>query len=163
MPCSQLLDYLNENNVEYDLTEHPSAFAAQEVAFKAGVPGRLFAKTVVVKLDGHLAMAVLPADSNIDFQLLRELSGAATISLAVEHDFDDRFPECELGAMPPFGHLFGMEVFVAGSMIRADMISFNAGTHTEILTLPYWEFERLVEPKIGNFSYRRMKEMNSRG
>lgn len=163
MPCSQLLDYLKQNNVEFELTEHPCAYSASDVAFKAGVSGRLFAKTVLVKLDGHMAMAVLPADSRIDFQLLRELAGAATISLAVESDFDDRFPECELGAMPPFGHLFGMEVFVAGSMIRADMISFNAGTHTEILTLPYWEFERLVEPQIGSFSFRRMKEMKSRG
>lgn len=162
MPCSQLLHYLNENNVEFDLTEHPSAYAAQDVAFKAGVPGRLFAKTVLVKLDGHLAMAVLPADSKIDFQLLRELSGAGTINLAVENDFNDRFPECELGAMPPFGPLFGMEVFVTGTMIQAGMVSFNAGTHTEILTMPYWEFERLVEPTVGNFSFRRMKEMESR-
>ncbi len=76
MPCPQLLDYLTENNVEFELTEHPSAYAAQDVAFKAGVPRRLFAKTVLVKLDGLLAMAVLPAHSNIDFQFLRELSGA---------------------------------------------------------------------------------------
>ena len=163
MPCSQLLDYLSENDVDFELTEHPSAYAAQDVAYKAGVSGRLFAKTVLVKIDGHMAMAVLPADSKIDFQMLGELAGSETISLAVESDFVDRFPECELGAMPPFGPLFGMEVFVSGSMIRADTISFNAGTHTEILTLPFWEFERLVEPTMGNFSFRRMEEMKFRG
>ena len=162
MPCAKLLEYLTENKVDFELKDHPNAYAAQDVAFKSGVPGRLFAKTVMVKLNGKMAMAVLPADSKIDFQLLRELSGANTISLAVENDFDDRFPECELGAMPPFGQLFGMEVFVAGTMIRADMVSFNAGTHTEILTLPFWEFERLVEPTVGNFSFRRLKEMHSR-
>ena len=163
MPCAKLLEYLTENKVDFDLTDHPSAFAAQDVAFKAGVPGRLFAKTVLVKLDGKMAMAVLPADSKVDFHLLRETAGAETITLAVENEFEEKFPDCELGAMPPFGHLYGMEVFVAGSLIRADSISFNAGNHSEILTMPFWEFERLVEPKIGYFTFRRLQEKNAMG
>jgi Ala-tRNA(Pro) deacylase len=161
MPCAKLLEYLTENKVEFELTEHPSAYAAQDVAYKSGVPGRLFAKTVLVKLDGKMAMAVLPADSKVDFHLLRETAGASTISLALEDEFEELFPDCELGAMPPFGHLYDMEVFVAGSLIRADMISFNAGTHTEILTVPFWEFERLVEPRIGYFTFRRLQEKKS--
>jgi len=84
MPCAKLLEYLTENKVDFDLTDHPSAYAAQDVAFKAGVPGRLFAKTVLVKLDGKMAMAVLPADSKVDFHLLRETAGAETITLAVK-------------------------------------------------------------------------------
>jgi Ala-tRNA(Pro) deacylase len=163
MPCEKLLEYLTENNVQYELKNHPNAFTAQDVAFKAGVPGRLFAKTVMVKLDGKMAMAVLPADSKVDFHLLRESAGAETITLAVEDEFEALFPDCELGAMPPFGHLYGMEVFVAGSLIRADTISFNAGTHTEILTMPFWEFERLVEPKIGYFTFRRLQEKKTAG
>ena len=161
MPCDKLLQYLTENKVDYELKNHPSAYAAQDVAFKAGIPGRLFAKTVMVKLDGKMAMAVLPADSKVDFHLLRETAGAKTIVLAVENEFEELFPDCELGAMPPFGHLYGMEVYVAGSLIRADSISFNAGTHTEILTMPFWEFERLVEPKIGYFTFRRLQEKKS--
>ena len=158
MPCPKLLEYLSENNVEFELHTHPSAYAAQDVAFKAGVPGRLFAKTVMVKLDGEMAMAVLPADSKIDFHLLRETAGADTISLALEEDFEPIFPSCELGAMPPFGHLYDMRVFVAGSLIRAETIAFNAGSHTEVLTMPFWEFERLVEPRIGYFTFRRLQE-----
>jgi Ala-tRNA(Pro) deacylase len=161
MPCAKLLEYLTKNKVDFELIEHPNAYAAQDVAYKSGVPGRLFAKTVMVKLDGNMAMAVLPADSKVDFHLLRETAGADTISLAVEDEFEELFPDCELGAMPPFGHLYGMEVFVAGSLIRADMISFNAGTHTEVLTMPFWEFERLVEPRIGYFTFRRLQEKKS--
>jgi len=163
MPCEKLLEYLTENKVDYELKNHPNAYAAQDVAFKSGVPGRLFAKTVMVKLNGEMAMAVLPADSKVDFHLLKETAGAKTITLAVEDEFEEKFPDCELGAMPPFGHLYGMEVFVAGSLIRADTISFNAGNHTEILTMPFWEFERLVEPKIGYFTFRRLQEKKSMG
>jgi len=161
MPCAKLLEYLDENGVAYELHEHANAYAAQDVAYKAGVPGRLFAKTVLVKLDGKMAMAVLPADSKIDFHLLRETAGAETITLALEDDFEERFPDCELGAMPPFGNMYGMQVYVAGSLIRADMIAFNAGTHTEVITMPFWEFERLVEPRIGYFTFRRLMERKS--
>ena len=163
MPCAKLLEYLAENDVDFELKKHPSAYAAQDVAFKSGVPGRLFAKTVMVKLDGEMAMAVLPADSKVDFHLLRETAGAETITLAVEDEFEEMFPDCELGAMPPFGNLYGMEVFVAGSLIRAETIAFNAGTHTEVLTMPFWEFERLVEPRIGYFTFRRLQEKKRLG
>ena len=155
MPCAQLIEYLTTNNVEFQLVDHPSAFAAQDVAFKSGVAGRVFAKTVMVKLDGDMAMAVLPADSRVDFHLLREAARAETITLCLEREFEEVFPDCELGAMPPFGHLYGMPVFVSGNLIRAESISFNAGTHTEVLTMPFTDFERLVEPHIGFFSFRR--------
>ena len=158
MPCEKLIDYLTENNVDFQLVDHPSAFAAQDVAFKSGVYGRKFAKTVMVNLDGKMAMAVLPSDSRVDFSLLREAAGAETVSLSLEDDFGRTFPDCELGAMPPFGHLYGMRVFVSGSLIRAESISFNAGTHTEVLTMPYGDFNRLVEPRVAYFAYRRPLE-----
>ncbi|MCB1182339.1 YbaK/EbsC family protein [bacterium] len=158
MACAKLFAYLTDRGVDFTVKEHPNAFAAQDVAFKSGVPGRLFAKTVMVKIDGEMAMAVLPADSRIDFHLLRETARADTICLATEQDFDPVFPDCELGAMPPFGNLYGMRVFVAGSLIRTDLIAFNAGSHTEVITMPFWQFEKLVEPTIGYFTYRRLQE-----
>lgn len=159
MPCEKLLEYLDENRVPYEMIVHPKAFAARDVAFKAGVPGRMFAKTVLIKLDGRLAMAVLPAEEKINFHLLREAAQAETITLATENDFESLFPDCELGAMPPFGNLYGMEVFVGGTMARAEIISFNAGSHTEVLTLPYLDFERLVMPHVAWFTFRQVREM----
>jgi len=161
MPCEKLLEYLDKNNVDYELVEHPHAYAAQEVATKAGIPGNTFAKAVLVKLDGLMSMAVLPAENKVNFNLLRDAAGAETISLAVEDEFQDRFPDCELGAMPPFGHLYSMQVFVAGSLTKAENISFNAGTHTEVITMPYEDFERLVQPKIARFTFRRLRERKS--
>jgi Ala-tRNA(Pro) deacylase len=105
-----------------------------------------------VKVDGKLAMAVLPASFHIDFELLKDGLGARTVELATETEFKDRFPECELGAMPPFGNLFGMDTFVAESLREDEEIAFNAGTHTELLRLAFADFERLVRPKILRFS-----------
>lgn len=161
MACAKLLEYLEDNGVDFDLQRHPSAYAAQDVAYKSGVPGRLFAKTVLLKVDGRMAMAVLPADSKVDFQLLRETAGAETISLAVEDEFAALFPDCELGAMPPFGNLYGMNVFISGSLIRAESMAFNAGSHTEVIAMPYREFERLVQPRIGYFTFRALQEKRS--
>lgn len=161
MPCAKLLEYLRKNHVDFELKEHPSAYAAQDVAYKSGVPARLFAKTVMVRLDGAMAMAVLPADSRIDFHLLRECARADTIALATEEEFAALFPDCELGAMPPFGNLWGMPVYIAGSLLRTDLIAFNAGSHREVITMPFWQFEKLAEPRIGYFTYRRLREKES--
>ena len=158
MPCEKLLEYLDDNMVEYEMVEHPHAYAAHDVAFKAGVPNHQFAKSVIVKLDGLMAMAVLPAENKVNFNLLRDAAGADTISLALEDEFEERFPDCELGAMPPFGNLYNLDVYVAGSLTNADQISFNAGTHTEVITMPYADFERLVRPQVARFSFRRLRE-----
>ena len=162
MPCDKLLDYLKSQNVKFDLVEHPQAYAARDVAFKAGVPGRMFAKTVMVKLDGKMAMAVLPAEEKVNFHLLREAGRADTIALATEREFGEIFPDCELGAMPPFGNLYGMEVFVGGTLARAQTITFNAGNHTEVITMPYVDFERLVMPRVAWFTFRQVKEMSGK-
>jgi Ala-tRNA(Pro) deacylase len=153
-----LAKFLDEQQIRYVRITHSPAYTAQEIAASAHIPGRELAKTVMVKLDGKMAMAVLPADSKVDFHLLRETAGAETITLALEDEFEAMFPDCELGAMPPFGHLYGMDVYVAGSLLGAGMISFNAGTHTEILTMPFSDFERLVEPRVGYFTFRRPLE-----
>lgn len=158
MPCEKLLEYLENSHIEFDRVEHPHAYAAQDVAYKAGIPGSMFAKTVLVKLDGLMGMAVLPAENKINFNLLREAAGAETISLALEEEFESRFPDCELGAMPPFGNLYKLPVYVAGSLTEAKTISFNAGTHTEVITMAYQDFERLVRPQVARFTFRRLRE-----
>lgn len=159
MPCHKLLEYLDDHHVPYELVEHPKAYAAKDVAFKAGIPGRVFAKTVLIKLDGKMAMAVLSAEDKVNFHLLREAARAQTITLATENEFEAVFPDCELGAMPPFGNLYGMDVFVGGTLARAETISFNAGNHTEVMTMPYADFERLVMPQMAWFTFRQVREL----
>ena len=157
MACEKLLEYLVENGVDFELVEHPQAYAAQDVAYKAGVPGRAFAKTVLVKLDGLMAMAVVPAEHKINFHVLREVADAETISLALEDEFENRFPDCELGAMPPFGNLYGMRVFLDEELGETGHVAFNAGTHTELVTMSYADLVRLVNPQISRFTYRRLQ------
>lgn len=159
MPCDKLLEFLDENAVPYTLIKHHEAFTAQEIAEKAHVSGKEFAKTVMVKLDGEMAMAVLPAENQVNFNLLREAAGAETVSLALERDFKELFPDCELGAMPPFGNLYGMRVFAAGSLTKCDHIAFNAGSHTELIKMACADFTRLVKPQVARFTYRRVKEL----
>ncbi len=108
----------------------------------------------MVKLDGKMAMAVLPASFRIDFDLLKDACDAERAELATEQEFRDAFPECELGAMPPFGNLYGMEVFVAPSLAEDEEIAFNAGSHTELIRLAYRDFERLVQLKLLDFAAR---------
>jgi Ala-tRNA(Pro) deacylase len=105
-----------------------------------------------VKLDGELAMAVLPAAYRVDFKLLKKASKAKKAELASEEEFRDRFPECELGAMPPFGNLYDIKVYVAESLTEDDEIAFNAGSHTELIRMSFKDFERLVKPTVMKFS-----------
>ena len=152
MPVKKLKDFLDDHGVKYVSIAHSKAYTAQEIAAKTHIPGKDVAKTVMVKLDGKMAMAVLPASYNVDFHLLKKASGAAEVELAPETEFKDMFPECELGAMPPFGNLYGMEVFVAQTLAEDEEIVFNAGSHTELIKLAYTDFENLVKPKLLKFS-----------
>ncbi|MBU8870955.1 MAG: YbaK/EbsC family protein [Gemmatimonadales bacterium] len=158
MPCEKLLEFLDENEVTYDLNEHAKAFAARETAIKAGVPIRLFAKTVLVRLDGLMAMAVVPSDHKINFNLLRQAAEASTISLALENEFEERFPDCDLGAMPPFGNLYDMKVYLDSHLAVVDIITFNAGTHTETITMAFADFERLAMPQLAQFAFQPLME-----
>lgn len=154
MPVKKLKAFLDEAKVKYITISHSSAFTSQEVAASAHVLGREFAKTVMIKIGGEMAMAVLPASYHIDFDMLREIFGTQNVSLATEPEFRDRFPDCELGAMPPFGNLYGMKVFVADSLTANSEIAFNAGTHTEIIRLSFADYKRLVSPRIFKFSWK---------
>ena len=148
MPTKQLKDHLEGNHIKYTSINHSPAFTSQEVAAAAHVSGKQFAKTVIVKIGDKLAMVVLPAHDHIDFAALKAATGEQRIDLASETDFKSRFPECEVGAMPPFGNLYDMPVFVSNHLTGWDQIVFNAGTHSELMQLSYKDFERLVKPKV---------------
>jgi len=146
MPLTKLKEYLDANGVKYILITHSQAFTAMEVAESAHVRGQELAKTVMIKLEGKLAMAVLPATRKIEVERLRHGVKAVSLEIANEHDFRADFPGCELGAMPPFGNLYGMQVFVDPGLAEDAEIAFNAGSHTELMRLSYKDFERLVKP-----------------
>lgn len=152
MSSPRLEEFLNSNRVAYDTVTHPHAFTAQQTAERAHIRGHEMAKTVMVKLDGRLAMAVLPSDEWLDVARLRQVSGAREVALANESDFKDRFPECEVGAMPPFGNLYRMDVYAAESLADDGHIAFNAGNHRELMRMDWSDFERLVHPHVVQLS-----------
>ena len=155
MPIQKLKEFLDSHNVKYVTISHSRAFTAQETATSAHIPGKELAKTVMVKMNGKMAMAVLPASAKVDFDILKKATGSATIEIANEKEFKDLFPDCEIGAMPPFGNLYGMEVFAAKSLTEDREIAFNAGSHRELVKLTYKDFEKLVKPKVITFSVER--------
>jgi len=152
MPVRKLKEFLDQEKVKYVSIVHSTAYTAQEVAASAHVTGRELAKTVIVELDGKMAMAVLPANRKIVLQELREVTGCDEVKFASEEEFRQRFADCETGAMPPFGNLYGMDVYVAEALIHNDEIAFNAGSHTEVIRLAFKDFERLVRPKVMSFT-----------
>jgi Ala-tRNA(Pro) deacylase len=152
MPTTALKEFLDSRKIRYEVIPHTEAYTAQYTAAYAHVRGRELAKTVMVKLDGKIGMAVLPSSLKVDFRALKEASGAKKAQLAGEEEFRDLFPGCEVGAMPPFGNLYGMRVFVAESLRGNEKIAFNAGTHVELIRMSYKDFERLVQPEVLRFS-----------
>ncbi len=152
MPINTLTRFLDDNKVEYVTIRHSPAYTAQKIAAAAHIPGREVAKTVMVKIDGKMAMAVVRATDQVDLDLLRSAAKADSVTLATEDDFRDAFQGVELGAMPPFGNLYGMEVFADEALTKDAQIAFNAGSHTELLQLDYDDFQRLAKPKVANFS-----------
>jgi len=154
MPVQKLRDFLDQNRVKYVSIAHSLAYTAQEIAALAHIKGRELAKTVMVKVDGKMAMAVVPASFQVDLDLLADALGAEKVELATEEEFKGLFPECEVGAMPPFGHLYGLETYVADRLTDDDEIAFNAGTHTELIQLALDDYSRLVEPRVLTFSAR---------
>jgi Ala-tRNA(Pro) deacylase len=152
VPVRQLKEFLDANNIKYVTISHSTAYTAQEVASLTHTKGKDLAKTVVIRLDDALAMAVLPASYQINLESLRKSAGAQTIALPGEAAFRSRFPGCETGAMPPFGILFDMPVFVDERLTKDKEISFSAGTHNETMRLSYADFDRLVKPKVLKFA-----------
>jgi Ala-tRNA(Pro) deacylase len=148
MPINKLKQFLDSHRTKYVTIRHSPAYTAQETAQSAHIPGKELAKTVMVKVDGKMAMVVVTASEHVNISELRRVIGAGKVELATEGEFKSLFPDCEIGAMPPFGNLYEMEVFASKRLSEDEEIAFNAGSHTELIKLAYRDFERLVSPKI---------------
>lgn len=148
MLSPRLHHFLDQRHAPYHTLSHVRTVTAQQTADVAHITNRHFAKTVMLKIDGHLAMMVMPAAYRIDLTRLSRALGGREVELAQEDEFKDAFPDCELGAMPPFGHLYGMRVYVDSRMAGLPEIAFNAGSHTDLVQMPYAEFEKLAQPEL---------------
>lgn len=148
MPVKKVKEFLDKHEIKYVSMSHSPAFTSQEIAAAAHISGRELAKTVVVKIDGKLAMVVIPANHQVNFAKLRDATGAKAVDLASESEFKDKFSGCEVGAMPPFGPLYDIPVYLSSMLGQQDHIVFNAGSHSELVQLSFPDFEKLVKPKV---------------
>jgi Ala-tRNA(Pro) deacylase len=155
MKCRERLEqYLRENGAGFEVMTHSQAFTMQEVAAALHVPGKQVAKVVIVCADKEMAMLVLPAPYRLNIDLVRGLTGAKKVRLAKEKEFKDLFPDCATGAMPPFGNLYDLPVYVDGSMAEEGEMVFRIGTHRETMKIAYADFARLAQPKVGDFAWQ---------
>lgn len=143
----RLQQLLHEQCIGFETIHHARTATAHDTAHSAQIPEHELAKTVMVKLDGRMAMAVLSAAQRLDLGALRQATGASLVELALESEFAPLFPDCEAGAMPPFGNLYGLDVYVDDSLSEDEEIVFNAGSHTELIRIPFALFEQLVHPR----------------
>ena len=148
MPLSTLREFLDRNTIKYLVISHSLAYTAQGIAALTHTPGQELAKTVILLVDGRLAMAVVPASFRVDLFKLKKYLGADTVELATECEFRDQFPDCETGAMPPFGNLYGMPVYLDSGLAAEETITFNAGTHRDVVHMRTSEFRKLVQPTL---------------
>lgn len=154
MITQTLKEHLDAQHIKYTTTSHSPAFTAMEVAQMAHVPGKQMAKVVIMRLEQRLTMMVLPANYRINSARMVQAMHTANLRIAVEREFEHMFPDCELGAMPPFGHLYGMHTYVARSLTEDKFITFSAGTHSEVVTMLTEDYLRLVKPEIISFTDR---------
>jgi Ala-tRNA(Pro) deacylase len=152
MPINKVKAFLDAHGTKYVVISHSKAYTAQGIAAIAHISGRELAKVVVIKLDGDLAMAVLPASYQVDLEELKKRIGVSKAELATEREFKQHFPDCETGAMPPFGNLYDIPVYVDETLSEDREIAFNAGSHYELIKMSYRDFERLVKPEVMDFS-----------
>jgi len=144
--------YLRENGVEFRVGTHLPQYTAQEVAAAEHVPGRMLAKVVIVKADGRFVMTIVPAPAMLDIEKLREVLGAQDVRLAQEHEMQGLFPDCEVGAEPPFGSLYDMETLADKQLAMQDEIVFQSGSHRETIRMKYADYERLAGPRVAEFA-----------
>ena len=148
MSANDIKSYLDSQKLKYLVIQHSPAYTAQEIAQTAHISGKELAKTVIVKIDGVLAMVVEPANEKVNLEKVKRAVGADEVVIASEYEFQDKFPNCELGAMPPLGPLYGMLVYVVKRLTEDQDIVFNAGSHAELIKMAYKDFAALVKPTI---------------
>ncbi len=149
---TNLIRYFKDNSIPFEVIPHEPALTAHDVALAARVPDKELAKTLVARLDGKLWMLVLRGDQRVDQRKLKYLFAVPSVHLAPEEDLKTLFPDCELGAMPPFGNLYGLPVLVEHALTENEDIVFHACEHTESIRITYRDYERLVQPLHGHFS-----------
>jgi Ala-tRNA(Pro) deacylase len=154
MPLSKLREFLDSQQIKYLVISHSLGYTAQGIAAAAHVSGKKLAKTVICKLDGILAMAVVPASEHVDMGRLKMLTGCNCVEIASEKEFQNAFPDCELGAMPPFGNLYDMPVYADASLTEHEEITFSAGTHRELVRMHWEDMLRIVNPTVAELTYR---------
>jgi len=152
-----VIDYLKRNGVPYEIIEHAPAYSAHEVAVAVHVPDKDLAKTLIIHADETYYMMVMPADHRLDEHRVQHLIKAKHLHLAHEEDLKPLFPDCELGAMPPFGNLYALQVYVDKSLSNDDEIVFNACSHTKSIRLKMNDYLRLVNPIVAEFSRSRFE------
>ena len=151
MPVGKLKKLLDRERIKYATIHHSPAYTAQAVAKSAHIPGDQLAKTVMLNVDGKLVMVTLPANEQLDLDLVSEALAASSVRLAEEEEFGAMFPDCEVGAMPPFGKLYDVDTYVTESLTNDERIAFSAGTHRELMEMSYDEFARLAQPRVLHF------------
>ena len=152
MPIARTLKtYLDREHVHYDVLPHPERFRAVAIAFTLHTLEKEMAKVVIVKVERRFVTTVLPASWNVDLHRLREIFMTPHVRLATEEELKRLFPDCELGAMPPFGTLYGLPVYVDRSLTEDEEIIFEAGTHSDAIRMRYWDFAALVFPVVAEF------------
>ncbi len=149
----RVIELLDKSSVPYEVTEHPPAFTAQQVAAAEHEPGKYVAKPVIVKADDKYMMCVLCACYKIDLGALKNQLGAKSIELADEKEIGEMFDDCELGAEPPFGNLYDLPTIMDKALEKDDHITFQAGTHEKAIRMSMDDYRKLVEPKVLEFSY----------
>jgi Ala-tRNA(Pro) deacylase len=152
---ARLKSYLDEHGIDYQVFYHQRVYTAQEVAATLHVPGNELAKVVMVMVDSELVMMVLPASCMVDVDKLKGLFRGKGVKLAREEAFQGLFPDCEIGAMPPFGNLYDLEVYVDTTLAGQPHIVFQAGSHVETIRMAYADFANLVHPKVVDFAAHR--------
>jgi Ala-tRNA(Pro) deacylase len=148
----KLKDYLEKNQVRYEGGVHEPVYTSQEIAASMHVPGKELAKVVMVKADGKMVMLVLPASYRVDTKKVKKVLKCKKLGISKEKDFEELFPDCEVGAMPPFGNLYDLEVWVDQVLAEDEFIVFQAGSHVKTLKIKYNDYAQLVNPKVGDFS-----------
>ena len=152
MSISQsICDYLDSQHVTYERLHHAVAFPAQEVAQTLHVSGKHFAKAVMLQADGRTVMAVLPASHRLNLQELKTELDAKHVEMLPEGELTKLCPDCELGAFPPFGSLYGMETLMDRSLAQSEEIVFNAGSHSDAVRMKYADYANLAKPRVGSF------------
>lgn len=152
MITRKLIDYLDQNNIHFVIINHSSAYTSSEIAASAHVKGQELAKTVMVKIDGTMNLVVIPAKYKINFEYLKKHTGGKNIELASEEEFTELFPDCQTGAMPPFGNIYGLKTYLDKTLTYDEEIAFNAGNHSQLIRISFSDYLDLEKPDISNFA-----------